>query len=329
MTETDSSVQWAEEFRPTTRADLVGQTCIQNIRTVAGVLPDHMLFVGPPGTGKTTMARIVAKEVFGHLPEGWQAHFHMFNASSVEGIEWVRDILTPLFSSSYRKIILLDEFDRISLAAQEALRNLMEQTPRTTTLILTANRPWRVHEAVVSRCMVFLFGRIGDKDILARLIHILDAKGVSYDFGENGDTRDANTVASVVRRANGDLRQAIKLLQRVVHDGRIDDDTTITTTPDFLRQGLEIALKGDFNAASNLVDDAVVMENLSIEDVVRRVADYITEINDTWLRCELTNKLSETAYRCTFGDHNVHYKAFLAYAWLLQNARRVVQQGVL
>jgi len=315
-----STQRWVEKYRPDTRKGIVGQPCVEKMNITPGVLPQHALLAGPSGTGKTTAGRAVAKEVFGHTREGWKAHYEEFNASDVSGIDFVRTHLTRLFRMSHPKIILLDEADRISTDAQEALRNLMESS-NTTCIWFTANKPWKIEKAIASRCVPYAFKRIEDSVILGRLIYILNAEGVTFDFG-NGDTQDAEIVRYIIDKSAGDLRKSINVLESVVDDGKINPDLLEKgASSDFLVQALETAIKGDLEKSKRLLEDAIVVDALNTDDVIYRARDFIHTLDNTWLRLELTVKLSETAYRLSFGNHLVHYEGFLSHAMILMSTQ--------
>ncbi|HTD80775.1 MAG TPA: replication factor C small subunit, partial [Thermoplasmata archaeon] len=171
---------WVEKYRPTKLDDIVGQDdIVARLRAYvkAGNLP-HLLFAGPAGTGKTTSAIALARELFG---EDWRTNFAELNSSDERGIETVRvkikDIArtAPIGERGF-KIIFLDEADNLTSDAQAALRRTMENYTRTARFVLSANYSSRIIEPIQSRTAVFRFRPIKPDAIRTYLDRIAKAE---------------------------------------------------------------------------------------------------------------------------------------------------------
>src|SRR5207247_2160754 len=152
---------WVEKYRPTKLDEIVGQDeIVSRLKAYvrAGNLP-HLLFAGPAGTGKTTSAIALARELFG---EDWRTNFAELNASDERGLEVVRVKIkdmartAPIGERGF-KIIFLDEADNLTSDAQAALRRTMETYTRTARFVMSCNYSSRIIEAIQSRTAVFRF----------------------------------------------------------------------------------------------------------------------------------------------------------------------------
>ena len=204
-----NKMQWTEKYRPKEFNDIVGQEQTVNIIQKMmnnGGLP-NILFYGQPGTGKTTLARIIANKLLG---ESTAENYSEFNASD----DWNYSIRNTCLQTvkcmplvpDKPKIILLDEADRLAPSTQDVLRRPFENSGHTV-FILTANEPKKMSKAILSRLMQFEFAPMNQKDIVKRLKQICNTEDL------NGNIKPSK-LQKIAKECEGDVRQAINELQK-------------------------------------------------------------------------------------------------------------------
>src|SRR3989338_1414244 len=169
---------WTEKYRPKKFEEVVGQDeIIKKVQSLTKSLNlPHLLFAGPAGTGKSTLALIVVKELFGIH---WRENYLELNASYERGIDVVRQKVkdfarTRAIENIPFKVIFLDEADALTREAQQALRRTMEIYTSTCRFVLSCNFSSRIIEPIQSRCVVFRFKLLEKKDISKIIKHITE-----------------------------------------------------------------------------------------------------------------------------------------------------------
>lgn len=204
---------WVEEYRPRTIEQYVWRDPAQKATVLQwikeGAIP-HLLFSGKPGTGKTSLAELILREL--GIPSG---DYIKINASRERKIEDIQDringfITTWALGPTGIKYIILDEADSLSKLAQRMLRGDMETYSDSVRLILTCNYPNRIDAAIHSRCQGFHFETLDEDDFVARAGEILVAENVKFDV---------ETLLSYTAGTYPDLRKCINALQQHVTDG--------------------------------------------------------------------------------------------------------------
>jgi replication factor C small subunit len=160
---------WTEKYRPKDFSEVLGQDAVVS-RVKAFVesknMP-HLLFAGPAGVGKTSLALVIAKQMFGG---SWHNNFLELNASDERGIDIIRNKVkdfarTRAIGDVPFKIIYLDECDALTREAQQALRRTMENYTQTCRFVLAANYSSKIIDPIQSRCAIFRFKPITDETI--------------------------------------------------------------------------------------------------------------------------------------------------------------------
>ena len=306
---------WVEKYRPKSLSEVVGQDeIVARLKAYAkeGNMP-HLLFAGPAGTGKTTSAIALARDMF---KENWQQNYVELNASDERGIDVVRSKikevarLAPLAGSPF-KIIFLDESDNLTADAQAALRRTMETYTRTSRFILSANYSSRLIEPIQSRCAVFRFRPLKPEAIREYIGRV--AKGEKLKVTDDG-------MEALVYVAQGDMRRAVNSLQVAASIGTtIDGDALYkaasTVRPEETKKLIERALGGEFLQAREILDKLLIEYGLAGEDVVRQLHRAVFDLNvpDEY-KVRLVDRIGEADFRLIEGSNErIQIEALLAH----------------
>eukprot|EP00938_MAST-03A_sp_MAST-3A-sp1_P001484 g1484.t1 len=200
---------WVEKYRPTKLNDVVGnEHTVERLKVIAseGNMP-NVIISGPPGTGKTTSIGCLAREMLG---DAYSKAVLELNASDDRGIEVVRNRIKMFAQKRVTlppgktKIIILDEADSMTSAAQQAMRRTMEIYSSSTRFALACNLSSKIIEPIQSRCAILRYTKLSNKQLLKRLIEVCRAEQVSYD--DSG-------LEAILFTAEGDMRHALNNLQ--------------------------------------------------------------------------------------------------------------------
>ena len=310
---------WVEKYRPKSLDEVVGQEeIVERLKAYAktGNLP-HLLFAGPAGTGKTTSAIALARDMFG---EDWRQNYFELNSSDERGIETVRTKVKEIarlapFGGTNFKIIFLDEADNLTADAQAALRRTMETYSKTSRFVLSANYSSRLIEPIQSRTAVFRFRPLKPEAIAEYIGRI--AKAEKLKITDDG-------MEALVYVAEGDMRRAVNALQVAASLGSTVDSDVLykvssTVRPEEVKALIEKALQGEFLRAREALDKLLIEYGLSGEDIVRQLHRTVFDLNiPDESKVRLLDQIGETDFRLTEGSsERIQIESLLAHFALI------------
>jgi replication factor C small subunit len=221
----------------TTIKQYLGQNDIQNL-----------IFYGPAGTGKTTLAKIIVKNL--------ECDFIYINASDERGIETIRDKVSGFASTaSFKplKIVILDEADFLTIQAQASLRNVIETFSRTTRFILTCNYVERIIDPLQSRCQVLKVVPPSKADVATHLAGIMDQENIQFERDD---------LKNIVNQFYPDLRKCLNTIQLSTQNQKLIIDKSILVSSNYMAQVLKELSK----SKPNWGEIRQIITNANIQD---------------------------------------------------------------
>ena len=313
---------WIEKYRPKTFEEVRGQDIIVskiNAFVKQRNIP-HLLFAGPAGVGKSTLAVVIARTLFG---DSWRDNFIEFNASDERGIDVIRNKVkdfarTKAIGDVPFKIIFLDECDALTKEAQQALRRTMEKYSGSCRFVLAANYSSKIIDPIQSRCAVFRFKPLPVEDMLSLAKFIVEKENVDIDD---------DSLNALVEVAGGDGRKMKNILQSCAVLGeKITVDTIYGLAsfakPAELKDALVFAVKGNFVKARDQVLDIMLKYGLSGVDLLKQIQKTVWDLDiPDDKKVELVDKCGEIEFRMVEGaDEFIQLEALIAYFTQFQNS---------
>lgn len=315
----NDTLMWVEKYRPRKLSEIIGlkhiveslQVFLKNPKTMP-----HLLLAGIPGTGKTTVALCIARELFG---DNWKTFTLELNASDERGINTVRERVKGFsrysrasFGNIPFALIILDESDQMTRPAQTALRRIMETSSRTSRFILICNYSNKIIEPIQSRCAIFRFSKLDEAAMIEHIKTIAEKENLHLS---------ENVAKKIIEYSDGDLRYAINSLQTAAAygAGEISEQTVLQVVgeanPKQIQLILNRALNGDFLESRKMMYDLISQYGFSGSEIVKQLQRELMKVSylSDSQKAELANIIGEYDFRLTQGaNSDIQLSALLA-----------------
>jgi len=310
---------WVEKYRPRSFKEIVSQNiAINNLKDFVkhGSMP-HMIFSGPAGTGKTSTALIIAKDLIKN--EEYYRNVLELNASDTVRMDYVRSVIKAfvnqkmIIGDNSLKFIILDEADNIPNQVQQALRRIIEKSSDNVKFILLCNYINKIIDPIVSRCAVFRFVNLSKDKIIERLKFIVEKEKLKIPREKQDDFY--NTLFFI---SAGDLRKAINSLQMSVALELLEnlDINEILKISGFideltLNKLIEKLQFQDFSGVNDIIE---AIENLDGRNFIRQILSILPNLNiESNKKISLLAFFGDIDYRISQGaDEKIQLSALLA-----------------
>ena len=276
------------------------ESVIEKVRLylASGDVP-HLLFYGQAGTGKTTLAKIIAN--------GVDADVMYINASDENNVDTVRTKIKSFASTvGFRqwKIVILDEADYMTPNGQAALRNLMETFSKTTRFILTCNYVEKIIDPIQSRCQVFGIEPPNRTEVAKRIVGILQDNGIKYEMQD---------IATIVNTGYPDIRRVLNSAQRQVIDGVLRIDATSIVQANYMSRILEV-FTGPADKRQSFTQVRQIIADSRVRDFTALYTFLFSEV-DNYAKGHIAAAiliLAESQYQDAFAvDKELHVMAMM------------------
>ncbi|KIY72257.1 P-loop containing nucleoside triphosphate hydrolase protein [Cylindrobasidium torrendii FP15055 ss-10] len=310
----NENLPWVEKYRPVTLDDVVSHKDITTTieRFIEQNRLPHLLFYGPPGTGKTSTIIAVARRIYG---KDFRKQILELNASDERGIDVVRDRIKQfaetrtLFSKGF-KLIILDEADMMTQAAQAALRRVIEQYTKNVRFCIICNYVNKITPAIQSRCTRFRFQPLAITEVEKRVMTVVDEEKVNLtDDGKQ----------ALLKLSKGDMRRALNVLQAchaaydLIGDAEIYNCTG-SPHPADIEAIVSSMLTDEFTTSYNLINTMKTERGLALQDLISGTYEFIETLElKPNARVYLLDHLATTEYRLsTGGSEKIQMTALLS-----------------
>lgn len=309
-----SFLPWTEKYRPKSLKEIVGHEKV--IKRIKGMIEKrnipNLMFSGPPGCGKTTLAWCIAIECYGN-EEMAKLNTIELNASDERKIDDIRTKIKPyvqtlpLYSQFPFKLIILDEAEEITRSAQQALRRMMEPENATTRFILCCNDSSKIIEPLLSRVKHERLSPLPLEYMKKFLNHIAVNEGIVVMDG---------VYDILFEEVKGDLRKAINIFQSSVENGRITKESIMERMElpeeSSIEELLSIGMKGDYVELSSKIGKMIFQKGWSSDRIVKAMSRYLTK-KYCKLPDEVKLRLAEKLLEISPFDKEIQLNAVMAH----------------